>query len=166
MRKYPAICFALVTAGCSATTTMHPVPLVNDSTATGLRFLKTQNVAIQVYEITAAKDETIVTRLGDVAVSSIPDPDALFEITFQGALFTSQSLNVKMSDKGTLKEIKLEKRGSEAAGAAAAGRGIAETIRDFEKTRMQAEIDNLNREVSLVRARKALQDALNQGKGQ
>jgi len=160
MRITVMVCIGILVAACSGTMTTRPV--MDDTQARGLRYLQAENVAIQVYSIQsrAEGDELNVIRLGDVIITTIPDPNQLFEVTYQGALFTSQTFKADMSDKGTIKKLSLDAKGSASAGAITGFRTLGETARDFDKTRQQQQIDDLKRQTDLIKARKDLEDAL------
>jgi hypothetical protein len=141
-----------------------------DAKAQGLRYFLPQRVEVHVYQVTLP--ETLdpnapmkhrIDRIGDIITDTINDPEALWQVTYRGALFANQSVTLTLNDKGAVKTIGLEsKTGSTpvAVGALQAVQKGLETQGSFEKTREQARIDDLNRQTNLIKAKQNLENAL------
>jgi hypothetical protein len=86
---------------------------------------------------------------------------SLWEVMYQGALFSAQSVKLGLNDKGAVKEISLTSTGSASGvGALQAVQKGVETARDLPKTIEQQRIDELNRRTALIKARDDLEKAL------
>jgi hypothetical protein len=159
-----------VLAGCSGSiSTARIKDDAADQKARGLRYLGSQRVEITVYRVTLRDSpksgETIhrIERIGETVTDTIGDPAALWEVRYQGALFASQTVTVGIGEKGAVKTIGLTSQTGNtppAVGAIQAIQKGLETQRDFAKTQEQARIDELNRQTALIKASKALDDAL------
>lgn len=162
--------FVLIT-GCSGSiTTTRIADSAADSKAQGLRYFLPQRVEISVYQVTAPKDlqgnpqmKHRIDRIGDVITDTINDPEALWQVTYRGALFASQGVTLSLNDKGAVKTIGLTSQTGNTPIALGALQGIQkglETQASFEKTREQTKIDELNRQTNLIKAKHDLEKAL------
>lgn len=159
-----------VIAGCSASIETKKVSVADDdcnifkqaeetsqNDAKGLRYFKPVRVEVTLYRIMNNK----INRIGDVITDVVSDKCQLWEVEYTGALFVNENLVLALSDKGAVKSIGLSNSGSTpAAGTLQAIQKGLETQRDFDKTRDQARIDELNREANLIKAADELRDLL------
>jgi hypothetical protein len=168
MRKLVAAAMLLLT-GCSAAIRTDKIASSEaDQTATGLRYFRPERVEIRVYHVflpeslpVGAEMKHRVDRIGDAQVDTINDTSSLWQVTYQGALFSSQNVKLGLNDKGAVKEIGLQSTGgASAVGALQAIQKGTETARDLPKTVEQARIDELNRRTNLIKARQDLEKAL------
>jgi hypothetical protein len=162
MRSYHISTWLLVgfsLAACS-TSGITNRKVANDENARGLRYFPLQTAEIQVFRVFKEGENPKYQRVGDVVVTQIPDTEQLSEVNYVGAVFGTREFTVKMSERGGVKEISLTSVGSTGAGGVSAVRQLAESANEAETKRQQAKIDELNRELQLIKARKDLVDAL------
>jgi len=170
-RAAAALIGLMVLAGCSGSIKTSRVPTAKaDAEATGLRYFGSQRIELSVYHVTLPNSASAepglrhrIDRMGDVVIDTINDPEALWQVTYQGALFANQTVNLSLSEKGTVKSIGLTSASGStpvAVGALQAVQKGLETQRDFDKLREQARIDELNRQTNLIKAKQDLEKAL------
>jgi hypothetical protein len=159
------IAFVTVT-GCSGSITTSRIADGADAGAKGLRYFLPQRVEISVYQVTlpaSISDQAAmkhrIDRIGDVIVDTINDPQELWQVTYQGALFANQGVTLTLNDKGAVKSIGLASQTGSTPVALGALQA-AQTALDTRTKLEQAKIDELNRKTNLINAKKDLEAAL------
>jgi hypothetical protein len=117
-------------------------------------------VEVSLYRVN--KERTRIDRLGDLLYDVVPDRAQLWETRYRGALFVSDNLSIAVGEKGVISSIGLNNAGTNSAvGILHAIQKGVETQRDFDKTREQAQIEELDRQTRLIKAEEELRKALN-----
>jgi uncharacterized protein YcfL len=168
MKKYKlmAIIALVILTGCSGSiATSKIADDAADAKAKGLRYFLPQRVEISAYQVTmpekvqpAAKMIHRIDRIGDVVVDTINDPQELWQVTYQGALFANQGVTLNMNDKGAVKSIGLTGQGGTPAALGALQ--AVQTALGIPAKNEQAKIDELNRQTNLIKAKNDLEKAL------
>jgi hypothetical protein len=148
------------TLGCSGTM-KHDV-VSDDRKANGIRYFPYGMYELQVFyvkrETRNSAEHIQYIPVGDRQIVDIPDPHRLLEANYEGVPFGSVNFQVKLNKNGTLKQVELKNQANAAAEALNAANTALSTPEDAKKAKMQKELDDLNLQIELIKARRDLEE--------
>jgi hypothetical protein len=140
--------------GCSGTIVSGHV--TDESKATGIRYFEPAKYELAVFSV--SEDGKTFTPIGDRVLVTMPDTKVLKQVSYQGSYFSSVTFKVELNNDGTLKSASLQNDANAAADSLSALNTLFVTGRDFESTRTQRQIDDLQREINLQTLKKQLEE--------
>lgn len=133
--------------------------VADDKEARGIRYFDVANYDLQVFRRDHLQNGMAVfVPVGEPKAMQLADISSLLEASYSGKLFGSVNFQIDLNADGTLKQAILKNTGKGASGAVDAANAALETVRDLEKTKQQAEIDEIQRQIDLIKKTQELQD--------